>query len=111
MPLTREFKECVVEIAHKDPEFRRGLLRSAVELVFEGEFVAGKFALRDYINATGVMDDLCKDLGKHKSSIRRMLGSGGSPTLENFVNITRVCAEKEGMKIKICGLSEKCGGV
>lgn len=41
MPLTREFKGLVVDMARKDPEFRKGLLRNAIELVFEGDLVAG----------------------------------------------------------------------
>ena len=102
MPLTREFKELVVDMARKDSEFRKGLIRNAIELVFEGDLVAGKFALRDYINATGIIDDISYRLGKHKSSIRRMMGPNGSPTLKNFVEIVRVCAEFEGIKITVC---------
>lgn len=97
MPLTREFKELVVDSAREDPEFRKGLVRNAIELVFEGDLVTGKLSLRDYINATDIMDQVSQRLEKHKSSIRRMLGPSGSPTLENFVNIVRVCAESEGI--------------
>lgn len=95
MPLTKAFKETVAEVARENQEFRQEILRAAVNMVLEGELVAGKLALRDYINATGLMGELCAKLGKHESSIRRMLGASGSPTLENFVSLLRVCADHE----------------
>jgi len=41
-------------------------------------------------------------VGKHKSSIRRIMGPSGSPIFKNFVEIIRICAEFEGIKITVC---------
>jgi hypothetical protein len=60
MPLTKAFKETVAEVARENPEFPKEILRAAVNMVLDGELVAGKLALRDYINATGLMRELGK---------------------------------------------------
>ncbi len=52
MALTRSFKETVKERAQRDPDFRVGLLREAVEALLRDELDDGKVLLRDYINAT-----------------------------------------------------------
>lgn len=52
MALTRSFTETVKARAQADVEFRRELLREALETLLEGELDVGKAVLRDYINAT-----------------------------------------------------------
>ena len=102
MPLSREFKELVVARAKEDAEFRRGLIVEAINMIFEGEITAGRIMLRDYINATGSMDDICKRLKKHKSAITRMLGPSGNPTLESFVPVIKACADREKIRLNVC---------
>ena len=102
MPLSREFKELVVTRANTDPEFRKGLIIEAINMILNGEITSGRIMLRDYINATGAMDDICKQLNKHKSSISRMLGPSGNPTLENIVPVIRACADRERISPIVC---------
>ena len=47
MPLTKSLRETVVERAKADPEFRRELLRHAVELMIGGDLATGKAVLRN----------------------------------------------------------------
>jgi len=56
MPLSREFKELIVTRVEHDPEFRKGLIVEALNMILDGEITAGRLMLRDYINATGAMD-------------------------------------------------------
>ena len=58
--------------------------------------------LRDYINATGSMDEVCRKLKKHKSAIARMLGPSGNPTLESFVPVIKACADREKISLNVC---------
>ena len=102
MPLSREFKELVVTRANTDPEFRKGLIIEAINMILSGEITAGRIMLRDYINATGAMDDICKQLNKDKSSISRVLGPSGNPTLENIVPVIRACADRERISPIVC---------
>jgi DNA-binding phage protein len=106
MPLSREFKELVVARAETDPEFRKGLIVEAINMILSGEITAGKIMLRDYINAVGAMDEICKKLRKHKSAISRMLGPSGNPTLESIVPVIKVCADREKLNPKVC--SDHC---
>jgi len=80
MPLSRELKELVVARAKNDPEFRRRLIVEAINLILAGEITPGRPMLRDDINATGAMADICKTLHKYKSAVARMLGPSGNPT-------------------------------
>ena len=98
----REFKELVVARAEEDPEFRRGLIIEAINMILDGEITSGRMMLRDYINATGAMADICKALNKHKSAITRMLGPSGNPTLESIVPVIRACADLEKVNLAVC---------
>lgn len=102
MPLSREFKELVVARANADPDFRKGLITEAINMILNGEITAGRIMLRDYINATGAMDDICQQLNKHKSSINRMLGPSGNPTLESIVPVIKACSDREKISPVVC---------
>ena len=58
MPLTRSFRETVLERAESDSAFRDGLLREAIECLLAGDIETGKIVLRDYINATIGFEEL-----------------------------------------------------
>ncbi len=102
MPLSRDFKKLVVARANTDPDFRKGLIIEAINMILAGEITAGRIMLRDYINATGAMNDICKQLNKHKSSISRMLGPSGNPTLESIVPVIKACADRENINPILC---------
>jgi DNA-binding phage protein len=102
MPLSREFKELVAAKAENDPEFRNGLIIEAINMILTGEITAGRIMLRDYINAVGAMDDICRQLNKQKSAICRMLGPSGNPTLKSIVPVIRACADREQIKPVVC---------
>ena len=52
MALTRDFKEIVQARARRDPAFREGLLKEAVECLLAGDVDTGRIILRDYIDAS-----------------------------------------------------------
>ena len=58
----------------RDPAFRKGLLRDAVESLLAGEVALGKELLRDYINATVGFPKLAADTELH--------GCSGTSSLE-----------------------------
>jgi DNA-binding phage protein len=105
MALSREFKELVVARAEKDPEFRRGLITEALNMILRGEITAGRLMIRDYINATGSMGEICQKLKKHKSGMVRLLGPKSNPTLESFVPVVLACAEREKIELSVCDSS------
>jgi len=102
MPFSREFKELVVAKANADLDFRIGLIIEAINMIFNGEITAGKIMLRDYINATGAMDDIYQQLNKHKSSINRMLVPSGNPTLKSIVPVIKACSDREKISSVVC---------
>ena len=49
MALTRDFRETVQARVRSDEQFRRGLLRDAIESLLAGEGELGREILRDFI--------------------------------------------------------------
>ena len=52
MALTKDFRETIRERAQQEPQFRKALLREAIELMLSGDEKTGRAILRNYINAT-----------------------------------------------------------
>ena len=87
MPLTRSFKEYVVDRIRRDPEFGREMLRTAIECLLENDVATGKSMLRDYINATIGFRALSEATGRHEKSLMRMLSADGNPQASNLFGI------------------------
>lgn len=102
MPLTRAFRETVVEAAQRDPEYRRSLLTRGIGLMLgtNAEDVAvGKSLVRDYINATIGFKELGLELQKPPKSLMRMFGPKGNPRLDSLSCVLAVLQEHEGVHL------------
>ncbi len=101
MPLTRDFKDTIVERAKKDKKFRRGMLLRGITLLVAGnaeDVQVGKSFIRDYINATIGFAALAKNTGIPKESLMRMLSPSGNPGLKNLNQVTQTLLANEGAK-------------
>lgn len=101
MPLTRDFKETVIERAKRDKKFRRGMLMRGIALMIAGDqedVQTGKAFIRDYINATIGFPMLSKRTGIPKESLMRMFGPSGNPALNNLNQVTHTLLASEGVK-------------
>lgn len=101
MPLTRDFKETIVERAKRDKKFRRGMLMRGITLIIAGnkeDVQTGKAFIRDYINATIGFASLSKRTGIPKESLMRMLSPSGNPGLNNLNQVTQTLLASEGVK-------------
>ena len=101
MPLTHDFKETIRDRAQRDADFRRELLREAVECVINGELSVGKAVLRDYVNATVGFQDLEKQTQIPAKSLMRMLGPKGSPSAANLSSILTALQKTEGIHFEL----------
>ncbi|MDE2091045.1 MAG: transcriptional regulator [Gammaproteobacteria bacterium] len=101
MGLTRHFKDTVQTRAARDAAFRKALLTEALDAVLDGDLVAGKALLRDYVNATLGFEGLAKRTGIPTKSLHRMLGRTGNPTVANFAIILEALAEHEDIEFQI----------
>ena len=101
MALTRDFKETVMGRARRDPKFREGLLREAVECLLANDMEAGKILLRDYINATIGFPELSRLTNKKDTSLMRMLGPKGHPAARNLFEIIDFLQKNEGVRFEI----------
>lgn len=101
MPLTYDFKETIRARAQAEPEFRKALLREAVECLLNGDLGTGKAVLRDYVNATAGFQDLEKRTRIPVKSLMRMLGPKGSPSAENLLNILTALQQTEGVHFEL----------
>jgi DNA-binding phage protein len=96
MPLTRDFRDTVKARADRDPAFRAGLYREAVQALLDGDFGTAKILLRDFINATVGFAKLGDRIGLPEKSLMRMFGPSGNPRAENLVAV-------------VVGLKDECG--
>ncbi|HEX4031667.1 MAG TPA: transcriptional regulator [Terracidiphilus sp.] len=101
MALTRDFRETVQARVQKDEEFRRGLLRDAIDALLAGETALGREILRDFINATIGFPELAEKTGIHVKSLHQMFGPKGNPTAANLFNIIACLQEHEGVRLQV----------
>jgi DNA-binding phage protein len=101
MPLTHDFKETVRARAQRDPNFRRALLREAIECIINGDLPTGKAVLRDYVNATVGFQKLERRTDIPAKSLMRMLGPNGSPSAANLSSILSALQKTEGVSFEI----------
>jgi len=85
MPLTKDFKVSIKARAERDPEFRAGLFREAIEAMLSDDLETGKVLLRDYVNATVGFEALAQDMNKDPKSLMRMLSAKGNPRADNLL--------------------------
>lgn len=60
-------------------------------MILGGEIAAGRIMLRDYINATGAMDEICQKVDKHKS--------GFVPLVNNAPNAPAKSADLSAIRL------------
>jgi DNA-binding phage protein len=101
MALTRDFRETVQARIRKDPEFRRGLLRDAIESLLADEADLGRELLRDFVNATLGFPTLGEKTGIHPKTLHKMLGPKGNPTAANLFRILSCLQEWEGIRLQV----------
>ena len=87
MPLTREYKQTIVERVQRDPLFARALLDEAATLFLNGEPDVARIVLRDLVNATVGFEYLAKTISKPSKSLHRMLSVTGNPSMDNLALI------------------------
>lgn len=101
MALTRSFKETIKTRAARDPEFRMGLFREAIEAMLSDDLETGKVLLRDYVNATVGFETLAQDMQKDPKSLMRMLSAKGNPRADNLLAMVSKLKQREGVHLSV----------
>jgi DNA-binding phage protein len=101
MALTKDFRETVQARAKRDPAFRKGLLREALESYLSGEAMLGKELLRDYINATVGFPRLAAQTRIHVKTLHQMFGPRGNPTTSKLSEILAYLQHAEGVRFEV----------
>lgn len=101
MPLTRSFKDSVKARAARDPAFREGLFREALERLLSDDLETGMRLLRDDVNATIGFDALARELDKSPKSLMRMLSASGNPRADNLLAMIGHLKKREGLEVSV----------
>lgn len=104
MALTRGFREMVVGRAERDPEFRRAMLETGVEMLLTGDpddAEIGRESIRTYINATIGFEALAKRIGKSPKSLMRMFSRSGNPSLNSLSAVIGELLKAEGVRLGV----------
>ncbi len=100
MPLTRSFRETIVEQL-ADKEFRREFLREAVGNMVAGDLETAKSVLREYVNGTLGFIALGQALSKSPKSLMRMLSPSGNPHARNLFEMVVYLQKIEGAVLEV----------
>ena len=106
MPLTKAFKATIKARAERDPEFRVGLFREAIEAMLSDDLETGKVLLRDYVNATVGFEALAEDMQKDPKSLMRMLSAKGNPRADNLLGMVGYLKKREGVALSVSKANE-----
>ena len=106
MALTRDFRQTVQARAARDPAFRRALFQEAVQTLLQGDFEAGRAAMRAYINATLGFEKLSAALGRPQKSLMRMFEPGGNPSAENLLGVIRVLQGETSLHLEVRAMAD-----
>jgi len=101
MPLTKNFKDTIKARAERDPDFRVGLFREAIEALLSDDLETGKVLLRDYVNATIGFETLAKEMEKNPKSLMRMLSDKGNPRADNLLAMVARLKQREGVSFSL----------
>ena len=101
MSLTRDFRETVQARVQRDPTYRKGILREALQSLFSGEVALGKELLRDYINAAVGFPRIATLTRFHVKTLHQMLGPNGNPTARNLFEIVALLQRLEGVRFEV----------
>ncbi len=99
--LTVSFDETLRENLQRDPEFRRALIREAINCMFTGDVETGKSVLRKYIKFTVGFVQLGKDLGHSPKTLMRMFSASGNPQAKNLFAIIAYLQKREGTVLEV----------
>jgi len=99
MPLTKDCKDTIKTRAERDPEFRAGLFREAIEAMLSDDLETGKVLLRDYVNATVGFEALTQDMDP--KSLMRMLSAKGNPRADNLLAMISRLKQREDVSFSI----------
>lgn len=99
--LRRTFRKSVRARAARDPDFRRALLREALDALVAGDLAGLRRGLRRYVNATLGFARLAERTGVPEKSLMRMLGPRGNPRAEHLVGLVRALADHEGVALSV----------
>jgi hypothetical protein len=85
----------------RDPAFRKGLLRDAIDSFLARKVALGKELLPDYINATVGFPALAAHTKLHVKALHHMLGPKGNPTATNLFEIVACLQRQEGVRLQV----------
>ena len=100
-PLGPSVHEILQERAGRDPAFAGALLSEAVELMLEGELPAARTIISDIIKGSIGYAELSRRTGTAKTSLIRMFGPSGNPTVANLSRVLRELLRHGRVRLRV----------
>jgi hypothetical protein len=89
------------EKARRNPEFRNGLIREAVECMLNGEVSVGNAVLRDYVNGAISFEKLSKATNIPPKSLMRMFSAKGNAQSKNLFAVLAAMQKIGKFKLEV----------
>ncbi|MGQ0675040.1 MAG: helix-turn-helix domain-containing transcriptional regulator [Rhodospirillales bacterium] len=101
MALARPIRETIERRLKKDPGFREAVLEEGLQAILNGEVELGKTVLRHYIHATGGFEKLAAGTGIPPTSLHRMFGPNGNPTIKNMAAVVSHWQKRHRVRLRV----------
>ena len=98
-PLTRSFKDTVVEHLRADPAFRVAMVAETSRNFFAGDFRTALSQIRDVVDATIGMEALADGTGIPLKDLAVILHERGNPDVARFMTIVRAVCRHLGVRL------------
>ena len=100
-PLTRSFKETVVERLRADPAFRVAMVEETARNFFGGDFRTALSQVRDVVDGTMGMEALADTTGIPLEDLVVILHERGNPDIARFMAIVRAVSGHLGVRLRV----------
>ena len=100
-PMSISYNEMIQKQLQESVEFRRALLREAINCLLSGDLDTGKAVLRKYINGGVGFIKLGADLKRNPKTLMRMFSPTGNPQARNLFEIVAHLQKLEGTVLEV----------
>ena len=94
-------KAFIQERARRNPAFRKGLIREAMECFLAGDVEVGNAILRDYVNEAVGFEKLAKATSLPPKSLMRMFSAKGNPQSKNLFAVLAQLQKISKFKLEV----------
>ena len=101
LSVRRRGNETLLDIARRDPKYRKSLLVTAVELILDDHTEVALGTLKTYVDAQMGFPGLAELTGRKTEDLVLMFSRNGRPGAHDLFAVIRQMCRREGIKLEV----------